>query len=104
MAISVPKTLRPSHGGCDTLSVEDEVLNVGQRVVLIMKWEEPSCIPPPIGSLGEITALEPDGDYLVLFPEWPCPHGEPDWITPPWAIIPIDDGESVKPREQTVSA
>lgn len=63
----------------------------GQRVLMIATWLEYTCVPPPIGSIGEITALEPDRDYLVLFPEWPCPHGEPDWITPPWAIVPIDD-------------
>ena len=71
-------------------------MNVGQRVLVIGTWEEFDCVPPPIGSIGEITEpMDEDGDYFVLFSEWPCPHGEPDWYVPHWALIPIDDGEHV---------
>lgn len=79
------------------------MLKVGQQVLMIATWED-AAPPPPIGSIGEITALEPDGEYLVLFPDWPCPHGEPDWITPPWAIVPIDDGEPIESRASEVTA
>jgi hypothetical protein len=35
--------------------------------------------------------MDADGDYFVLFPDHPCPHGEPVWYVPAWAIIPLDD-------------
>jgi hypothetical protein len=68
-------------------------MNVGQKVLLIGTWEWFDCIPPPIGAVGEITEpIDEDGDYLVLFPEHPCPVGdEPDWFAPHWALVPIDD-------------
>ena len=71
-------------------------MNIGQRVLLIATWVETDCVPPPIGSVGEITdPMDIDGDYFVLFPDWPCPHGEPDWYVPAWALIPLDDPDAV---------
>lgn len=74
-------------------------MKVGQKVMLIAPW--PSDLKlPPLGALGEITEpMDSDGDYFVLFPDWPCPYGEADWYAPHWALIPIDDGE----RAQTMS-
>lgn len=73
-------------------------MNVGQRVMLIGQMMEVDCIPPPIGAVGEITEpLDEDGDYFVLFEEYPCPWGEPDWFVPPCFLIPLDDGEPVVP-------
>jgi hypothetical protein len=70
-------------------------VQVGQKVLLIATWPEYDCVPPPIGAVGEITELmDEDGDYFVLFPDHPCPHGEPDWYVPPWAIIPINDPDA----------
>lgn len=72
-------------------------MNVGQRVMTIATWLEYDCAPPPIGSMGVITEpIDVDGDYFVLFDDWPCPHGEPDWYAPAWALIPISD-----PPEET---
>lgn len=70
-------------------------MKVGQRVMVIAIWRETDCVPPPIGAMGEITeAMDCDGDYFVLIPEWPCPNGEPDWYIPHWALIPIDADEA----------
>ena len=71
-------------------------MNVGQRVMLIAHW--PECVElPPIGAIGEIAEpLDDEGDYYVLFPEYPCPvDHEPEWFCPPWALIPIDDPPAV---------
>lgn len=72
------------------------MMNVGQRVLLVATWQEDACVPPPIGAVGEVrSAKDRDGDYYVLFPEYPCPvDDEPEWFTPAWAIIPIDDPPS----------
>lgn len=76
-------------------------MNVGQRVMVIAIWHENECVPPPIGSVGEIIVqMDRDGDYEVRVPGWPCYSWDPDWFIPHWALIPIDDGESVKARER----
>lgn len=69
-------------------------MKVGTPVMVIAKWEDVAPTPP-IGFLGEITEpRDADGDYLVLFEEWPCPVGaEPDWICPGWALVPLDEGK-----------
>ena len=70
-------------------------MNVGQRVMVIATWAENACVPPPVGSIGEITEpRDHDGDYYVRIDSWLCPFGpETDWYVPHWALIPIDDGE-----------
>lgn len=78
-------------------------MNVGQRVMLIGPLSAYRIKQPPIGAIGEITEpIDRDGDYFVLFPEYPCPVGEPDWYVHHSVLIPIDDGESVAPRAKTV--
>lgn len=70
-------------------------MNLGQKVMMIAVYDYGAAVvPPPIGAVGEVTGLlDEDGDYLVLFPGFPCPAGaEPDWFAPQWALIPI--GES----------
>lgn len=71
-------------------------MKVGQRVMLIGPvdvWNTPS---PPIGAIGEITEpMDQDGDYFVLFPEYPCPVNEPEWFVAGCMLIPLDDGEPV---------
>jgi hypothetical protein len=67
-------------------------MNVGQPVMTIATWDEEAWMPPPpIGSVGTISGPLDEGDYLVLFDDYPCPVGEPDWYTPKWAIVPIGD-------------
>ena len=69
-------------------------MNIGQRVMLIAPVDAWTIETPPIGSVGEITdTMDDDGDYFVLFPEHPCPVGEPDWCVHRSGLIPIDDGE-----------
>lgn len=38
---------------------------------------------PPIGTVGEVvTHIDSDGEFLVLFPDHPCPVGdEISWVT-----------------------
>jgi hypothetical protein len=80
-------------------------VKVGQRVMLIGTvdvWA--GCKPPPIGAVGEITEpMDEDDDYFVLFPEHPCPVGEPDWYVAACMLIPLDDGEPVEPRAETLT-
>jgi hypothetical protein len=79
-------------------------MNVGQRVLLIATWHESECVPPPIGAIGFVSGpLDCDGDYFVLFDDFPCPHGEPDWFTPSWAIVPIDRHKTANRASVTVS-
>jgi hypothetical protein len=67
--------------------------------MVVCRWDQGAeAETPPLGFVGEI--IEPrdqDGDYNVTFPDWPCWDGTCDWFTPHWAIVPIDDGESVAP-------
>lgn len=76
-------------------------MNVGQRVMVIATWLEIDCIPPRIGSVGTITVgLDRHGDYEVSIDGYPWPFdpvGDPDWICPSWALMPIDDVQ--QPRE-----
>jgi hypothetical protein len=49
-------------------------MQVGQRVMLIATWPEDECVPPPLGAIGEIAEpMDLEGDYYVLFPDYPCP-------------------------------
>ncbi len=69
-------------------------MKIGQKVMLIAVDD----FMPPIGAIGFIAStLDEDGDYLVDFPDHPCPalgEGgvfEPEWYIPdPW-LLPIDD-------------
>lgn len=73
-------------------------MRLGQKVMLIAWFLGFHVPPPPIGAEGEIT-MERDqaGDYLVLFPKFPCPVGEePDWFVPHWALIPIDEPPEIE--------
>jgi hypothetical protein len=80
-------------------------MQVGQRVMLIATWPEDECVPPPLGAIGEIAEpMDLEGDYYVLFPDYPCPvDHEPEWFVPAWALIPIDEPPSAlltaEPRE-----
>jgi hypothetical protein len=83
-------------------------MNIGQRVMTIATWyENPPLVPPPIGSTGTIhEPLDSYGEYYVLFDDFPCPTDhEPEWVTPHWALIPIDDDREMPAieREETVT-
>jgi len=80
-------------------------MNVGQRVLLIGPVDAWAVAPkPPIGSVGEITEpMDSDGDYFILFPEYPCPVGEPEWCVHRSMLVPLDDGEPVKPQAETLT-
>jgi hypothetical protein len=65
---------------------------VGDRVMVVATWFESDNAPPPIGSVGEVTAgMDFDGDYDVSIADWPCMELDPDWFIPHWALIRIDD-------------
>lgn len=60
---------------------------------------------PPLGAYGEIVAgPDPDGDYEVLFPHYPCPAGpEVTWFAPPAWLLPIDPPVGLHPDKIPVS-
>lgn len=79
-------------------------MNVGQRVMLIGPVDAWTMKRPPIGAIGEITEpMDWDGDYFVLFPEHPCPVGEPSWCVHRSVLIPLDDGEPVESETDSLA-
>lgn len=71
-------------------------MNVGQRVMLVGPMSRAYCtpplVPPPAGSVGSIAEpIDCDGDYFVLFDDFPCPVGEPEWCVHHTLLIPLDD-------------
>lgn len=48
---------------------------------------------PPIGSIGTVLAgPDYEGDYDILFPEWPCFVEDPSWVLHKTMLVFIDDG------------
>jgi hypothetical protein len=59
--------------------------------VLVMLVKNDGEETPPLGSVGEIVGIEPDGDLLVEFVRYPCPAGpETSWCCPEHWLIPLD--------------
>lgn len=63
------------------------MLRLGQQVILVFKDEEPL---PPVGATGEVVSTPDEvGDCEVLFPDYPCPVSEPEWVVPQTWLVPI---------------
>lgn len=73
-------------------------MRLGQRVMLICKDD----FMPPIGAEGFIaSALDEYGDYLVNFPDFPCPVQEIEWDVPSQWLIPINPPPATTQRKQS---
>lgn len=44
-----------------------------------------------LGRLDYRAPIDSDGDYFVLFDDFPCPVGEPEWCIHHTLLIPLDD-------------
>lgn len=69
----------------------------GCMVVVINRYEyyDSDVVKfPPVGAEGTtLTAFDTDNECDVLFNNYPCPVGDPSWVTHKQMIMRIDGGD-----------
>lgn len=68
---------------------------VGDIVMLICR-DDDNLQWPPFGAVGEIkVSRDRDGDYGVMFPDYPCPVESPEWYMPQSYLIPVGKQQAI---------
>lgn len=83
---------------------------MNKRVMVIGQNEEygaQNVLFPPIGAVGTtISFMDDEGDYDVMFDEYPCPTYLPDasWVTHRSLIVFLGTAENTTVRKIAVEA